>query len=69
MRSTRHTPHPRKMPSQLSHQWVKCDYRPQATGSDIQERCSKPITQASKNSIKNTPVKHKNTIILYKPGP
>ena len=31
-------------------------------GRDIQERCCKPITQASKNTTKNTTMQHENTI-------
>ena len=44
------------------HLWGKCNYRSQTTGSDIQERCCKPITQASQNTTKNTQVQPMNTI-------
>ena len=41
----------------------KHNYRSQAAGSDIKERCCKPITQFSKNTVKNTPLQHKATAI------
>ena len=57
-----YTPWPRKITSLPFHPCCKCDYRSQATGSNLQERNGKPIAQASKNTMKNTLVQYMNTI-------
>ena len=67
MRSTRHTTWP-KIPSLLFCLWGKCDYRSQAVGSSIQERCHKPVIQASNNNAKNTTIQHMSIIQAWGKG-
>ena len=60
--SASYTIWPRKIPPLMFCLLGKSDHRPQTAGSNIQERCSKPITKASYNATIDTPVQHQNTI-------